>query len=341
MISELLAKLCRRESLTREEMALAVGEIMEGRATPAQVGGFLVALRIKGEDVEELTGAALAMRARAVRVRTPEDRPVIDTCGTGGDGRGTFNISTAAALCAAAAGACVAKHGNRAASSRAGSADVLEALGIPIDVPVAVTERCLAAHGFGFLFAQKLHPAMKHAAAPRRELGLRTVFNLLGPLCNPADAPFQVLGVFDRAWLEPLARVLANLGSRRAMVVCGRDGVDEISLSSETDVAELVGGEVRVYTVRPESAGLARAAPESLGGGDAAHNAGMIRRVLGGELGPARDVVILNAAAAMVVAGLAGDLREGAFLIARVLDNGIALARLEDVKRTLSAGENR
>jgi anthranilate phosphoribosyltransferase len=335
MIPELLRKLALRESLSREEMIAAVGEVMEGRATPAQIGAFLMALRMKGETVEELTGAAEAMRARVTPVRAPAGRPLVDTCGTGGDASGSFNISTAAALVAAASGACVPKHGNRAVSSRAGSADVLEALGVPIDIPADAAERCLERHSFAFLFAPRYHPAMKHAAGPRRELGTRTMFNLLGPLCNPASVTTQVIGVFDRAWLEPLCEVLSNLGTKRALVVHGRDGSDEISIVADTDVCELREGRLRLYTVGPETAGLPRASRGDVAGGDAAENAGILRRILGAHTGPPRDVTLLNAAAALYVAGIAGDLRDGVALAARSIDEGAASALLEDVRRTL------
>jgi anthranilate phosphoribosyltransferase len=335
MIPELLHKLVLRESLTSDEMRACVGAIMEGAATPAQIGAFLVALRMKGETVEEVTGAALAMRDHVTPVRAPAGRPLVDTCGTGGDASGTFNISTGAALVAAAAGACVAKHGNRAVSSRAGSADVVEALGVAVDAPLHLVEESLARHDFGFLFAQKLHPALRHAAVPRRELGVRTLFNLLGPLCNPAGATAQVMGVFDAAWVEPLCAVLQNLGARRAMVVHGLDGMDEITLSADTKVAQLEGGRIQVRTLSPEALGLVRVDRQALRGGDAAENAAIIRRLLEGTRGPAREVVLLNAAAALCVAELAGDLREGMERCARAVDGGAALATLDGVRRTV------
>lgn len=334
-LQELLHKAASRADLTREETAHAIGEIMEGRATPAWIGAFLVAMRMKGETVEELTGAALALRARATRVRGPSHRPLVDTCGTGGDGRATFNISTAAALVVAAAGGAVAKHGNRAVSSRAGSADVLEALGLDLDANVPRLEACLAEHGFAFLFAQRLHPAMRNAAAPRRELGLRTLFNLVGPLANPAQAPFHLLGVYDRALLVPVAEVLGNLEVREALVVHARDGLDELSPCAETDAIHLHHGHLQPLVFAPEPLGLARAPRDALAGGDALENAAILTAILRGELGPRRDAVVLNAGAALWLCGLAEELRGGMELAAQALARGAALGTLEALRATL------
>jgi anthranilate phosphoribosyltransferase len=337
-IPHLLEKLLRREHLSRDEAAFAIGEIMDGRASAAQIGALLSLFRMKGETVDELCGAAMAMRARMTRVRAPEGRVLVDTCGTGGDGQNTFNISTTAAFVAAAAGVSVAKHGNRAVSSRAGSADVLEALGLSLEVDQATLERCLELHGFTFLFAQRLHPAAKHAAGPRRELGVRTIFNLLGPLANPAGAPAQLLGVFDRAWLEPMAEVLRALGAERALVVHARDGLDEISPCAETDAVWADARGIRHLVLSPEDAGLGRSPRGSLAGGDAARNAAIARAVLEGAPGAARDAVVLNAGGALWIAGAATELREGAAMAARAIDIGAARETLRRVCETLREG---
>lgn len=340
-LRDLLQKAALREHLTRDEAAYAIGEIMEGRATAAWIGAFLVAMRMKGETVEELTGAAMALRARATRVRGPESRPLVDTCGTGGDAQGTFNISTGAALLVAAAGGAVAKHGNRAVSSRAGSADVLEALGIAIDVDVPRLEACLDAHGFAFLFAQRLHPAMRNAAGPRRELGLRTLFNLVGPLANPAQAPHQLLGVYDRALLFPMAEVLGHLGVQRALVVHARDGLDEISPCAPTDAAHLDGGEIRTLTLSPESLGVNPAPGGALRGGDATENAAILSSIFHGENGPRRDAITVNAGAALWLCGLAEDPRAGVRLASEALDRGAALATLNALRAALPHADSK
>ena len=296
--------------LSEAEAAAAMDQIMAGEASPAQIAGLAVALRMKGETVEEVTGAVRAIRARVTRVEAGPG-PVVDTAGTGGDGAGTFNISTTAALIAAGAGVTVAKHGNRSVSSRSGSADVLAALGVTVDAPVPVLERCLREVGVSFLFAPVLHPALRHAAAPRRELGVRTLFNIVGPLVNPAFADRQVVGVFDRRWIEPLAQVLGRLGSVHAWVVHGSDGLDELTLTGPSWVAELKGGEVRTFELNPESLGLRLCAPQDLAGGDAEENAAITREILAGAPGPKADLACLNAAAALLVAGAAADLEEG------------------------------
>ncbi len=310
-----------------------MGQMLAGEATPAQVGALATALRMKGETEDELLGAAEAMRACAARL-TPAAPVVLDTCGTGGDGAHTFNISTAVAFVAAGAGVTVAKHGNRAVSSRCGSADVLAALGLRLERPHADVTRDIDTHGLGFLFAPSHHGALRHVAQARRELGFHSVFNLLGPLTNPAGARYQLLGTFAAERVEQTARVLARLGSRRAWVVHGHDGLDELSPCGASDVAALdETGAVRLFTVTPEDAGLARVPPESLKGGDAAQNAERLRALLHGEPRPdgVRTAVLLNAAAALVVVGRATSLREGVAQAAHALDSGAAAAKLHSL----------
>ncbi|MEO8601623.1 MAG: anthranilate phosphoribosyltransferase [bacterium] len=323
-----IAELTAGRDLAATAMEHVVLAIMAGDATPAQIGAFLVALRMKGERVDEIVGAARAMRRHATRVVTRGD--VLDTCGTGGDMRGTFNISTAAALIAAAAGLTVAKHGNRAMSGSVGGADVLEALGVCLDGDAARIGACVEAVGIGFLFAQTFHPAMRHVAPVRREIGVRTVFNLLGPLTNPAGATRQLLGVFARQWVEPLAHALAQLGSRRALVVHGEDGLDELSLTGPSWVAELRDGVVHTARFTPADAGLPLCAAEDLAGGDAAHNAAIIRAILENRAAPAqRDIALLNAGAALYVGGAAERIGAGVELARSAVDNGAAARKLE------------
>jgi len=312
------------EDLARE----ALGVIMRGEATDAQIGAFLAALRLKGETVEEVTGLARAMRAAAIRVPTKREG-LMDLCGTGGDGAGTFNISTAATFVVAGAGVPVAKHGNRAASSRCGGADVLDALGVSLDLAPAAVGAAIDAIGVGFLFARQLHPAMKHVARARTELGVRTVFNILGPLTNPAGAERQLLGVFDGGFADRMAQALRNLDAEAAWVVHGEDGLDEISLSAPTRVVELRDGGIRSFRVRPEDAGFGSAPREALAGGDAAANAATMRRLFDGARGPIRDVVVLNAAAALVIAGRAKDLRDGRAAAEAAIDSGAAAQKLD------------
>ena len=322
------------ETLPQAQMNSVLGAIMEGRAPPELAAGFLCALATRGETVEELAGAAAAMRSKVTQVRTPPGATVVDTCGTGGDGAGTFNISPTTAFVVAACGVTVAKHGNRAVSSKAGSADVLEALGVDVTASVPQVERSLEKVGLGFLFAQRLHPAMKHAAPIRRALGVRTLFNLVGPLTTPAFARRQVMGVFDSERVADLARVLGRLGSVRAWVVHGEDGLDEITLTGRTHVAEWRGGQVRTFDIVPEDAGLVRCSPSQLTGGDAQANARILRRVLDGEeRGPGRDIVLRNAAAALVVAERAEDLIQGARMAAASGDEGRAADILAGVRR--------
>ncbi|MDB4970420.1 MAG: Anthranilate phosphoribosyltransferase [Myxococcales bacterium] len=321
-----IARVCALKDLTADEMAAAVGSIMDGAASPAQIGALLVALRMKGETVDEVVGAATAMRARATKLRVPAG-VLVDTCGTGGDGRGTINVSTVAALVVAAAGVRVAKHGNRAQSSKSGSADVLEALGVDVAAPVEVVERCLEEVGIGFLFAPAFHGATRHVAAARKEIGVRTLFNLLGPLTNPAGAKHQLIGVYDLGVLEPMAHALGRLGSEHALVVHG-DGLDEFATDGVTDVAELRGGEVKRYQLRPRDFGLENEDPSGLAGGDAEHNAGAARAILGGARGAGRSAVVMSAAAALYAAGRSG-LRDGARLAEETIDGGAATALLE------------
>jgi anthranilate phosphoribosyltransferase len=328
MIQDALARLLEGRDLTRAEAREVMGEIMRGEATPAQIGGFLVALRAKGETADEITGCAEAMREHVIPVRPARD-DLVDTAGTGGDQAHTLNISTAAALVAAAAGAGVAKHGNRAVSSACGSADVLEALGFRLELPPERIAQSIDELGFGFMFAPTHHPAMRHAAPVRRELATRTVFNVLGPLTNPAGARAQVVGVYSGALVRPLAEVLARLGARRAFVVHGAGGVDELSPAGPNQVAEVVNGGVRERAIDPLELGIERCAPEDLRGGSPEENAAAIRGVLAGADGPRRDAILLNAAGAIAAAGHAEDLAEGLELAGRAVDSGAALDRLD------------
>ncbi|WP_372053491.1 anthranilate phosphoribosyltransferase [Tistrella mobilis] len=325
----LIARAADGHALTREEARQAFRLMMGGEATPAQIGGFLMALRVRGETVEEITAGAEVMRAKATTVKVPAG--AIDTCGTGGDARGTYNISTAAALIVAACGVPVAKHGNRALSSKSGSADVLKALGLNIDADLERVERAGREAGFCFLMAPRHHAAMLNVAGPRVELGTRTIFNLLGPLANPAGATRQLIGVFAERWVEPVAQVLRNLGSERAWVVHGRDGLDEITVTDETAVSELKDGEVTSFKVAPEMFGLSRHPAEALKGGDAQTNAAAILAMLDGAPGALRDIALLNAGAALLVAGVAGDVGQGIAMARDALDQGRAKAVLDRV----------
>ena len=328
-IKEALAKVVAGENLSAGEAREVMRGIMEGSATPAQIGGFLVALRLKGETAEEVAGFAQAMREKAVGYLSRHPL-LVDTCGTGGDGAHTFNISTTAAFIVAACGCPVAKHGNRSVSSRSGSADLLEALGARIDLPAAVAGRCLDEIGFGFFFAPLCHPAMKHVAGPRRELGLRTVFNILGPLCNPAGAQAQVLGVYAPELIGLVAEVLSLLGVRRAFVVHGAGGLDELSPVGPAHYAEVNGGGVRRQVLDPADYGIARCSLDALRGGTAEENAAVTREILQGKQGPMADTVALNAALALVAAGKAGDLAEGLVLARQAVASGAARAKMEE-----------
>ena len=336
----LLGRVAAGDRLTVPEARGAFEIMMSGDATPAQVGGFLMGLRVRGETVDELTGGAQVLRERMLRVRAPDH--AIDTCGTGGDASGTFNVSTAAALVVAACGVPVAKHGNRALSSRAGSADILTALGVNIEADIALVERSIRGAGIGFMMAPRHHGAMRHVAGARVELGTRTIFNLLGPLANPAGARRQLMGVFARDWVEPIARVLAQLGAEHAWVVHGADGLDELSTTGPSHVAELRDGTVRTFEVTPEQAGLARARLDDLKGGDATTNADALRALLDGVRGPYRDIVLLNSAAALIVAGQVDDLAAGVARAAEVVDSGAAkeaLRGLVAITNEAPAGE--
>jgi anthranilate phosphoribosyltransferase len=323
----LIAKVATGASLTRAEAASAFDRMMSGEATPSQMGALLMGLRVRGETVDEITGAVTTMRAKMLGVKAPPD--AIDVVGTGGDASGSFNISTCAAFIVAGAGVPVAKHGNRALSSKSGAADVLQALGVKIELNAEQVGACIREAGIGFMFAPAHHPAMKNVGPTRVELGTRTIFNLLGPLSNPASVKRQMIGTFSKHWIEPMAQVLKNLGSECVWVVHGSDGLDEITTSGATSVAALEHGKIRSFEVTPEDAGLKRVKPEALRGGDAEQNAKALLDVLKGKAGPFRDVSILNAAAALIVAGKAKDLKEGAALAAKSIDSGEAEGRLD------------
>ncbi len=334
MIKEALGKLIEGTDLTEIEMVSVMEEIMTGAAAEAQIGAFLTALRVKGETIAEITGAARVMREKATTIDTPgiDKTNIVDTCGTGGDGSMTFNISTACAFVTAAAGATVAKHGNRSVSSKSGSADVLRALGVNVEAEVTCVEKCIQEAGIGFLFAPRLHGAMKYAAPVRQALGIRTIFNILGPLTNPAGAKCQLLGVYDPALTDILANVLKNLGTTHAFVVRGEDGLDEITLTAETKVTELKDGGVRTYHIKPEDFGLERCKPEDLTGGESEENAAIILKIFEGEEGPKRDIVLLNSAAAICAANKAGSIAEGIAIAHGAIHSGEALKRLELLK---------
>ena len=331
----LIAKAATGASLSRDEAARGFDTMMSGEATPSQMGGLLMALRVRGETVDEITGAVTVMREKMLRVAAPAG--AIDVVGTGGDASGSYNISTCAAFIVAGAGVPVAKHGNRALSSRSGAADVLGALGVNIELPADGVARCIREAGIGFMFAPAHHPAMKNVGPTRVELGTRTIFNLLGPLSNPAGVKRQMVGVFSRQWVEPIAQVLKNLGSEHVWVVHGSDGLDEITTSGPTYVAALENGAVRAFEITPEEVGLARVKPEALRGGDAAHNAQALGDVLKGKKGAFRDVALLNAAAGLIVAGRAKDLKTAIGLAEKSVDSGEADNRLQRLIKTSNA----
>ena len=328
MIKDAINKVVNNESLSQDESSLAMNEIMSGEATPAQIASFITALRMKGETIDEITGCAKVMREKVTIIKTKSE-DMVDTCGTGGDGSHTFNISTISALVAAGAGISIAKHGNRAVSSDCGSADVLKALGVNIEASADKVAKCVDEFGIGFLFAPLLHPAMKHAITPRREIGIRTVFNILGPLTNPAGAKYQVLGVYDAKLTEPLAYVLKNLGSKHVFVVHGADGLDEITVTDRTFISELRDGEVRSYVINPEDFGIPRANKSELIGGTVDENARIALDILNGEKGAKRNIVLLNAGTAIVAGGKASDLTEGIRLAEGSIDSDKALQKLE------------
>lgn len=324
---QLIARLADGEILSRDVARDAFLYMMNGDATGPQIGAFLMALRVRGERLEEITGAVEAMRSKALTIKAPEG--AVDTCGTGGDTAGTYNISTAAAIVLAACSVPVAKHGNRAVSSKSGSADVLETLGINIDADMVIVKRCLEELGISFLMATRHHSAARHVGPARASLGTRTIFNLIGPLSNPAETKFQVIGVFDQKWNRPMAEVLGTLGSEHVWVVTGSDGLDEITITGETHVAEYKDGKVTEFTISPEDAGLERASLKDIQGGDAEYNAAAIWDILKGEKNAYRDIVLLNTSAALVVSGKAADLKEGVSIAAEAIDSGKARETLE------------
>lgn len=335
-IKEAIGKVIVREALSEDAMVDVMNQIMSGEASPAQIGSFITALRMKSETVEEITGAVRVMRAKATAidsgVNTSAGAVLVDTCGTGGDGSGTFNVSTTTAFVVAGAGIPVAKHGNRSISSNCGSADVLEALGVKLDISPEKVGQCIQKIGIGFLFAPALHGAMKHAIGPRKEMGVRTIFNILGPLTNPAGANVQVLGVFNGDLTEPLAQVLKKLGSKRALVVHGEGNLDELTVTGKTKVTELNNGEVSTYSINPEDLGFNISTIEDLhGGSNAAESASQLLAVLGGEIGAKRDMVLLNSGAALMAAGLCDDLQSGILKAAEVIDSRAALTKLEQL----------
>ncbi len=351
MIRQAIAKIVERENLTEGEMVEVMNQIMSGECTPAQIGAFITALRMKGETVDEITGAARVMRERATPIRVGKglvdidrddiniDREtILDVVGTGGDGTNTFNVSTTVTFVVSACGVKVAKHGNRSVSSLCGSADVLEKLGVSLDVKPDIVEKCINEIGVGFLFAPALHGAMKHAIGPRREIGIRTIFNILGPLTNPAGADCQVMGVYRADLVETLAGVLHKLGCRHGFVVNGSDGMDEITLTGETLVAEVRPSGVTLGTIAPEQFGLTRCAMADLKGGDAAANAEIVKAILKGEQGPRREIVLLNAAYALVAAGKAANPTAGIALAAKAIDSGRALGQIEKLAQLTNQG---
>ncbi|NVM22120.1 MAG: anthranilate phosphoribosyltransferase [Desulfobacterales bacterium] len=344
MIKEMIQKIINGKDLSEQEMIGVMDQIMEGKATDAQIGAFITALRMKGETIEEITGAARVMRDKATPIRVyneavsidrdeinVDQETVVDTCGTGGDETNTFNVSTTAAFVVAGGGLKVAKHGNRSVSSQCGSADVLQALGVNLDVGPEVVEECVREIGIGFLYAPMLHGAMKYAIGPRREVGIRSIFNVLGPLTNPARANVQVLGVYEPGLTSVLADVLRRLGSTSALVVFGEGSLDEISIVGPTQVSELRDGSIRNYSVAPEDFGLSRADMSDIKGGDVQENAAIIRQIFDGRPGPRRDMVLLNAGAAFYAAGKATDMREGIKMAAESIDSGTAAQKLDQL----------
>lgn len=327
MIKEAISNIVKNQDLTESDMMTVMNEIMTGAATPGQIGAFITALRIKGETVNEITGAAKVMREKATKIQV-KGKKVVDTCGTGGDEAMTFNISTAAAFVAAGAGLIVAKHGNKSVSSKSGSADVLKALGVNIDTKVERIEECLNKIGIGFLFAPMLHGAMQYAAPVRREIGIRTIFNILGPLTNPAGARHQVIGVYDDSLTDIIGKVLINLGAEHAFIVRGEDGLDEITLTDATKITEIKNGLIKTYHIKPEDYGFKRCKPEELKGGSPELNAEILLAILKGKKGIARDIVLLNAAAAIIVGGITNSIEEGISIASGAIDSGAALEKL-------------
>ncbi len=337
MIREYIGKLVDGIDLSEQEMERAMDEIMSGEATPAQIGSFITALRLKGETVDEITGAARVMRKKATKITVSshkaEDGLILDVVGTGGDGAKTFNVSTAAAFVTAGAGITVAKHGNRSVSSKCGAADVLEKLGVNLNLKSADVERCINEKGIGFLFAPLFHGAMKYAAGPRKEIGIRSVFNLLGPLTNPAGATVLLLGVYHMSLTEKIAMVLNKLNTREAFVVCGEGNMDEISISGFTKISHVKDGKVNTFEITPEDFGLSRAGIRDIEGDDAGQNARIIKDILDGKYGPKRDIVLINASAAFVAAGYADNFKEGVRLAEEIIDSGRAKEKLAELIR--------
>ncbi len=331
MIKESISKLIKKVDLDRDEMTAVMDEIMSGQCTPAQIGSFLTALRLKGETIEEITGAAIVMRRKASNINLTSTENIIDTCGTGGSGTNAFNISTTSAFVAAGAGLMVAKHGNKSASSQCGSADVLMALGVNIELGPKEVRKSILEIGIGFMYAPLFHGAMKYAIGPRRQIGIRTIFNILGPLTNPANASYQVIGVYDEKLCQSLAMVLKNLGTKHALVVHGLDGLDEITVTTETKIAELKNNEVKTYLIKPQDFGIPVASLDELRGADAGGNADIILNILNGEKGPKRNIILLNASAALLVAGKARDLKDGIEIAAHSIDSGAALNKLKSL----------
>lgn len=340
MIKQSINKLVDGKNLSKSEMVDVMREIMSGEATSAQIGAFITALRIKGETADEITGAAFVMREKAQKIQVTSNKVVVDTCGTGGDSSSTFNISTTAAFVAAGAGLTVAKHGNRSVSSKCGSADLLKELGVNIEAGYERVKNCMAEIGIGFLFAPMLHGAMKHAIGPRREIGIRTIFNILGPLTNPAGAECQVIGVYSESLTVQIAYVLKNLGSKHVFVVHGNDGLDEITLTVSTRVSELKDGNIKTYDISPEDFGLARCGPEELKGGTSQENAVITKDILSGKKGPKRDIVLLNASAAIAAAGHADNIKDGIKIAEESIDSGAAMLKLEGLIRETSDENN-
>lgn len=334
-IQSALKKVIELQHLSEDEMTAVMQQIMTGQATPAQIGGFLIALRMKGETIDEITGAARVMRELATPVHV-DKAYLVDTCGTGGDGANTFNISTTAAFVVAAAGGHVAKHGNRSVSSSSGSADVLEAAGVKLDMSPEQVARCVDTLGVGFMFAPAHHGAMKHAIGPRKEMAVRTIFNVLGPLTNPAGAKRQVIGVFDKKWLRPLAETLHRLGSEHVMIVHAEDGLDEISIAAATDVAEMKQGKISEYQITPEQFGIERADIAAIGAASVEESLAMLKSVLSKEQGPAADIVALNAGAAIYVSGMAATLEQGVAQAQDAIGSGLAMAKLTELAQLSS-----
>jgi anthranilate phosphoribosyltransferase len=337
MIKEVISKVVERHNLSTDEMIEVMNEIMSGAATQAQIGSFITALRMKGETVDEITGAVTVMRQKATKIQVEGD--VVDTCGTGGDGLHTFNISTVSAFVAAGVGLKIAKHGNRSVSSRCGSADLLMGLGVNIEITPDMVKKCIEEVGIGFMFAPMFHPAMKYAIGPRREIGIRTIFNILGPLTNPAGAKSQLLGVYDPELTEPICKVLKNLGSKKAFVVHGEEGLDEISISGRTKITELNNGKIITYFITPEDFGLKRGILEEIRGGSMDENVELTMEILSGkDKGTRRDIVLLNTAFVLSAGGITDDIAEGINLAAEAIDSGAAVQKLEMLKTLSNTG---